>query len=191
MISFKISNNLAEQISQYIAEKIIRSEFKSGERIFEDRLSKELGVSRSPVREALRILEKNGLVELIARKGARVVELTDSHIECLYDILTELYDILVQKYMEKSTEEGMRAMFVILKKMEDSARTKNVGDYYNAIFEFASVALRYANIPLLEKVIIDLWPIKRRIEYATLSIRSGELKKPEIFHQNSPIYARW
>ena len=52
-------DNIPDILTRDISEKIIRNEIKPGERIMEARIAEEMGVSRSPVREALRILEKN------------------------------------------------------------------------------------------------------------------------------------
>ena len=59
-MTFAPKETLAVQIAQYVSDKIIRSELKPGEKIQEEKLAEELGVSRSPVREALRILEGCG-----------------------------------------------------------------------------------------------------------------------------------
>ena len=77
-MTFKVSSSLSEQIAEYISDRIIRMEIKPGERILETNIAKEFGVSRSPIREALRILEKTRLLELIPRRGARVAEMSGS-----------------------------------------------------------------------------------------------------------------
>ena len=63
---------LREVVAEEIREMILRGELAAGERILEDRLAEQLGVSRNPVREAIRSLEATGLVEVIARRGAYV-----------------------------------------------------------------------------------------------------------------------
>lgn len=65
---------LREIVSDEIRAMITRGELKPGERLFEDRLAEQLGVSRNPVREAIRALEGTGLVEVIPRRGAYVSE---------------------------------------------------------------------------------------------------------------------
>jgi len=67
-MEFKPSKNLAEQIALYLGERIIRFELKPGERLIEEELARDLKVSRSPLREALRILEKKWLIDLIPRR---------------------------------------------------------------------------------------------------------------------------
>ena len=97
LMKFKVSGNLAEQVQKYLAKKIIRFEIKPGERLLEEKITQELGVSRGPVREALRTLAKYRLVELIPRRGARVTEVTKQDTEWLLEVIVELLVILVKR----------------------------------------------------------------------------------------------
>jgi DNA-binding GntR family transcriptional regulator len=183
-MSFTPSDNLADQIARHLSERIIRAEFKPGERIIEDKLAREMGVSRSPLREALRMLEKDGLVELMPRHGVRVTPISREHIACIYDILTELYALLVRKLFECVTDDVVNQIDESIKKLESSAKEHNVEGYYNAIFEFGAVALRCVNMPLLERMITDLWPSKRRVEYYITELRRNDLvQNADIFRQ--------
>ena len=123
-MAFKPSENLPEQLTRDIADKIIRNQLKPGERILEARLAEEMGVSRSPLREALRILEKQKLVELIPRKGARVTQISASHIEWFYDIFEVLYGLVARKAAENAgkTEEGQA--------QKDIAPGQRIGDLF-------------------------------------------------------------
>ncbi|WP_300670729.1 GntR family transcriptional regulator [Desulfoluna sp.] len=96
-MAFKISENLSDRIATYLTEKIVRLKLAPGERILEQTISDELGVSRSPIREAIRILEKSGLVEIIPRCGARVSQVTEETIEGYADVLAVLYGLVVRR----------------------------------------------------------------------------------------------
>ena len=188
-MAFKASENLAEQIAQYVAEKIIQLELKPGERVLETKISEEFGVSRGPVREALRILEKNRLVELIPRRGARVTEMSAAYIEWLYDILEELYALTARKFIENSSEKDRRMLQGALEMIEESAEKGDITEYFNAIFEYALAGLKGAKNPLLEQMLIDLWPSNRRVQFASLSLRAEDLKKNAVFFQQATRYA--
>src|ERR1700757_4339677 len=60
-----------------LRDAILNGRFKPGERLVEERLAQEWGVSRNPVREAIRVLASEGLVEVAARRGASVVKMSD------------------------------------------------------------------------------------------------------------------
>jgi len=96
-MAFKTSENLSDRIATYLTEKIIRLKLAPGERILEQTISDELGVSRSPIREAIRVLEKRGLVEIVPRCGARVSRVTEVIVEGYADILEVFYGLMVRR----------------------------------------------------------------------------------------------
>jgi DNA-binding GntR family transcriptional regulator len=188
-MAFIAPDNLAEIVTREISEKIIRNELKPGERILETKLADDLGVSRSPVREALRLLEKNKLVELIPRKGARVTEITPESIEWFYDIFEALYGMVARKATERATEKDFQELWVALEKIESAAKAENVQKYYDGIFEFAGVSMKASRNPMLTQMLLELWPNNRRIQYASLSHRKSDLKKNQIFFQQMAKHA--
>jgi DNA-binding GntR family transcriptional regulator len=78
--------SLSRVVSEQIRGRILDGTLKPGERLVEDRLSAELGVSRVPVREALRGLSVEGLVTLLPRRGATVVEITPETVAALVEV---------------------------------------------------------------------------------------------------------
>jgi DNA-binding GntR family transcriptional regulator len=78
--------SLSRVVSEQIRGRILDGSLKPGERLVEDRLSAELGVSRVPVREALRGLSVEGLVTLLPRRGATVVEITPETVAELVEV---------------------------------------------------------------------------------------------------------
>ena len=75
---------LRDVVFNNIRQAILRGELKPGERLMEIALANQLGVSRTPVREAIRMLELEGLVIMVPRKGAQVAQIT---IQDLNDVL--------------------------------------------------------------------------------------------------------
>ncbi len=182
-MAFTPSENLPEQLARDIGQKIIRNTLKPGERILEVQLAAELGISRSPLREALRILEKQKLVELIPRKGARVTPISAAHIEWFYDIFEALYGLVARKAAEKADDQDREALQAALRIIEAAAAAHDIEAYYDGIFAFAAVGLKAARNPLLEALLKDLWPSNRRIQYASLSLRADELQTNMRFFQ--------
>jgi DNA-binding GntR family transcriptional regulator len=176
-LKFELSTNLADQIVQYIREKIIRSEFKPGERIVEGKLSRELNVSTIPIREALRLLEKDGLVEIIPRKGARVTVLSRTHIEYTYDILAQLYALLLKKLVAVADKESFTRINAAIDRLDHCATGHDVEGFNEALFHIGAIALQFLNAPILERMILELWPTKRRVEYYISTHRQEDLKE--------------
>ena len=79
-MELKLDNNvylpLRDVVFQTLRRAIINGDFEPGERLMEISLAKKLGVSRTPVREAIRMLELEGLVVMIPRRGAAVAQMT-------------------------------------------------------------------------------------------------------------------
>lgn len=176
-MSFKISSNLSEQIAEHISDKIIRIEIRPGERIMETTIADELSVSRSPIREALRILEKNRLVELTPRRGARVTEMSETFIAHLCDILAVLLGLTAHQCVENGSDQD-------LKKIDDAAQASaqcvnrdDIYGYYKSVFEFAIACLKATRNPLLEQMVAELMPNVRRILYASFSAKKEELQQ--------------
>lgn len=169
--------NLSEQIADHITEKIIRLEIRPGERIMETKIADELKVSRSPIREALRILEKNRLVELIPRRGARVTELPETFIVQLCDILTALFCLMARQCVENATAGNLETIDAAAKRSRDCVAQEDVYGYYTALFDFAVASLKATHNPLLEQVIHELLPNVRRLIYASFSIQKEALER--------------
>lgn len=100
-------SSLHVQVFEAIERAILGGEFKGGESLTELRLSGELGVSRTPVREALRQLELEGLVKTVPNKGAVVVGVTEKDIEDIYVIRIRIEDLAVRWAAESLTGEAL------------------------------------------------------------------------------------
>jgi DNA-binding GntR family transcriptional regulator len=189
-VNFTPKETLAIQIAQHIAEKIIRSELQPGEKIHEERLAQELGVSRSPVREALRILQKDRLVEVVPRHGARVTEMSATFVEFFFDILGELYALGARRFAENSTEEDRKRLYAALDALDRAADEGDILGYYRAFVEYAAAGLQGAKNPLLEELLRrDLDASTRRAEFAAVSVQVADLKKNVDFFKNITRYS--
>lgn len=173
----KETANLSEQIADYITEKIIQLEIRPGERIMETAIAEELEVSRSPIREALRILEKNRLVQLIPRRGAKVTELSKSYIANLCDVLTALFCLLARQCVDNGSDKELKLIDDAALQSRHSVDKGDVYGYYSALFDFAVAALKATHNPLLEEMISELLPNVRRIIFASFSSQKERLER--------------
>ncbi|HUN53926.1 MAG TPA: GntR family transcriptional regulator [Smithella sp.] len=176
-MTFLISDSLPNQITRFLTEKIIRGELLPGEWIRETQLAKILGVSRAPIREALHILQKNRLVELMPRKGARVASLSEEYVRWLYDILLELYTLILRQMILNSDPDIIRKLDAIVKKIEKISKSGNENDYYNARFEYARIGLDYTDNQLLKEILMDFVPSLMRVQHAALKQRIGNIER--------------
>jgi DNA-binding GntR family transcriptional regulator len=191
-MTFLVSDSLPDQITRYLTEKIISGDLKPGERILEAHLARDLGVSRAPIREALHILRKNRLVELIPRQGARVAPLSEQYVRWLYDIILELYTIVVRQLIESADQERITRLDSTLEKIEQISRSEDEFSYYNARFEYAQIALDVTDNVLLKEMIMDFIPSLMRVQHIALKQRMGNISKTlvQLKKINASIKAR-
>lgn len=78
--------SLSSAVAERLRDKIVRGELQEGEQLRQDAIAAEFGVSRIPVREALRLLEAEGLIKIVAHRGAVVSALSPDEIEELFEI---------------------------------------------------------------------------------------------------------
>ncbi|MDO4978457.1 MAG: GntR family transcriptional regulator [Eubacteriales bacterium] len=101
---------LRDVVFQTLRRAIITGELAPGERLMEISLANQLGVSRTPVREAIRKLELEGLVIMIPRKGAQVARITEDNLKDVIEIRTALEEFAVSLACERIDEEGKAEM---------------------------------------------------------------------------------
>lgn len=174
-MSFKVSGSLAEQIAGHLQDRIIRLEIKPGERIRELSVSEELEVSRSPVREALRILEKYRMVEIVPRRGAVVTGLTPAFIRDLYDVLMELLGYTARKCTGNATQEDLAIIDEAAQRILACSKKLDIYGYYQAVIEFGLSCIRAAGNRLAEQIISELLPSIRRIMYRSFATMGDNL----------------
>ena len=98
---------LRDVVFKTLRQAILRGELKPGERLMEIKLANKLGVSRTPIREAIRKLELEGLVLMIPRRGAEVAEITEKSLNDVLEVRKALEELAVQLACERMDEEGL------------------------------------------------------------------------------------
>lgn len=115
---------IKDQVYEIIKEKILSQEYQLGEKINIDTLATELNVSNSPIREALTMLEKQGLVENIPNTGSRVISFSPimyrEICSALYTLVSGAYDLCLAQKNIPAVLEGMRKNLEIQKQIIDS-----------------------------------------------------------------------
>lgn len=96
---------LRDVVFNTLRQAILRGQLKPGQRLMEIQLAKQLGVSRTPVREAIRKLELEGLVVTVPRKGAEVAEITEQDLKDVIEVRCALEELAVALACERITKE--------------------------------------------------------------------------------------
>lgn len=158
---------LRDVVFKTLREAILTGELKPGERLMEIHLANRLGVSRTPIREAIRKLELEGLVIMIPRKGAQVANITIKGLQDVLEVRKALEELAVKIACKNITEEELTA----LKKAADvfaiSVKNKNVTDIAKADVAFHDIIYHATNN---ERLIVILHNLREqmyryRVEY--------------------------
>ncbi|OOE14474.1 GntR family transcriptional regulator [Fictibacillus arsenicus] len=152
---------LQEKVTATIREAIFTQTFKPGERLIQDELAAKLGVSRMPIREALRCLEREGLVEVLPHKGAQVIGISKEDIEELYYLRSFLEGVTVQKSMNFLTSGDREELQHLVEKMDQDIRNNNLDLFVTHNQEFHTLLQKGCNwkkVKMLNKQFIEGYP---------------------------------
>jgi len=119
---------LREIVFEYLRNSILNGELEPGERLMELQLAQQLGVSRTPVREAIRKLELEGLVEMIPRKGAYVADMSIKDILDVLEVRMFLEGLAAYLAAERMSEDEIEKLKEVLKKFEEGLVTMEKED---------------------------------------------------------------
>lgn len=117
---------LREIVFESIREAIINGTLKQGERLMETQLAEELGVSRTPVREAIRKLELEGLVVMVPRKGAYVAGISAKDAADILEIRAALEGLAAKLAAERITDEEINELLHDIEKMGEAIEQGDV-----------------------------------------------------------------
>ncbi|MBI4634253.1 MAG: GntR family transcriptional regulator [Deltaproteobacteria bacterium] len=128
-ISLPSLNNvktLPNRVYLLLEDAILRGKIKQGDRLIEDELSAVMGVSRAPIREAFRLMEKEGLIKIIPHKGAIVSSISRDDVADIYEVSSVLEGLAAGLFCKRATEAELRKMKNICRDMETQIEKKNL-----------------------------------------------------------------
>lgn len=142
----------SNQACKYIREKILSGEFKSGERLIETKVAKELGISQSPVREALRELEVMGLVEIKPYCGCFVLPADEKKLQQAYALRTLVECFAAREGIAQIGDSALQIMEDTIAKMKEAAENGDVAGLSLNDVRFHSVIVESAQNTMLGKI---------------------------------------
>lgn len=157
------SISLRDQVIQSILNKIQHHELTADDIFTEQQICDELGISRTPVREALIQLTSDNLLKKIPRKGYRIIELEDKAKMNLYTIIAALDALAATLAIDNMEEEDYLKMEEVCDKLDIAVKYKNYSDYYNLQDDFHSIYINKCNNPMLVDMLKNLssGPVQR------------------------------
>lgn len=113
---------LRDQIAEKLRDAILAGELRPGEAVVETTIAAQFGVSRAPVREAIRILEQEGVLEVVPYRGTTVRMLTRHDVDELYSFRTMLEEFAIRRVIDHADPTVVKELWAICHHMEQLAR---------------------------------------------------------------------
>lgn len=160
---------LRGRVFNQIREAILLGKYKSGEELRESTIGQELGVSRTPVREALRQLELEGLVKIIPNKGAQVISLSVKDIKDIYAIRSQLEGICTKWACENITQEQIEELEEIIYLSDFHAEKHHYEQMLELDNKFHDIIYEASQSKMLRHLLKDFHHYVQRVRKITLS----------------------
>lgn len=180
--SVALTLSLPEQIAARLSQRIVSGEYAPGQRIMEQALAGEFAVSRGPVREALRILERDGLLTILPRRGALVTDLSTDEVKEIFDIramLNGLRDRLIAE------DPGRRGVLPQLEshvaQLSRLARDSKRGhEYVEGVWVINRVLTQACPSARLKTILDSL--ARQTLRYSQLGLSTPERRRQSVAH---------
>lgn len=130
---------LRDEVFNTLRERILKGVYKPGERLMEIHLADQLGVSRTPIREAIRMLELEGLVKMVPRKGAQVAKISKEDLQDVLEVRKALDTLSVKLACERITEDEIKLLNNSEREFEKALASKDVREIAEADVAFHDV----------------------------------------------------
>ena len=180
--SLALTASLPEQIATRLSERIVSGAYPPGQRIMEQGLAGEFSVSRGPIREALRILERDGLVTLLPRRGAIVTNLSIAELREIFDIramLNGLRDRLIAEDPQRASV--LAALAPEVAKLVRYARDeKKRQDYVETVWAINRILTEACTSARLKHILDSL--ARQTLRYSQLGLSTPERRSQSSQH---------
>jgi DNA-binding GntR family transcriptional regulator len=160
---------LREIVFETLRDAIINSVLKPGERMMEIQMAEEMGVSRTPVREAIRKLELEGFVVTVPRKGAYVAGISMKDIADVFELRAALEGLAAGLAAERITEEELEQLERSLVKIGECVKNNNLEKLIEVDAEFHDTLFKASRNERLVQIVSNLREQIQRFRTASLS----------------------
>lgn len=169
---------LPEQIAERLAEDIVNQVLAPGERLKEMELAAQFESSRAPIREALRLLELRGLVQIRARRGVSVTLLSAAEVDDLYEIRASLLGLAARRVALNRSEDFLRQAKDIVGSLKTAAGESSGARYFEATYALSNLIAEAADNPRLSALISSF--SQQVARYTRMSLQTPARRKASL-----------
>lgn len=177
------NHSLGQKVFQTIREDILSGKYGKDEELKEKTIGEELGVSRTPVREALRQLELEGLVTIVPNKGAYVVGFSVQDIQDIYEIRSVLEGLCARRAARHATKEQIEELEEILFLTEFHVKKGHMEQMVELDTRFHEILYEACQSKILEHALRDYHHYLERVRRVSLSSEQRSVKSNEEHRQ--------
>lgn len=173
---------LYEEVADQLRGRIFAHELAPGAWIDEQSLAKEFGISRTPMREAIKVLAAEGLITMKLRRGAYVTEVNRGDLEQIFTVLSLLEGEAAKEAATKAKESDLNALDDLHLRLEKAAADRDLDLFFDTNVRFHERIIAIAANPWMTSVIEDLRKVLKLQRKDSLS-RSGRLQQSLSEHR--------
>ena len=167
---------LYQEVAERLRQRIFAHELTPGMWIDEQKLAEQYGISRTPLREALKVLASEGLVELRPRRGCYVTEISPQDLDDIFPLMAMLEGRCAAEAVKRAKPADMKALAAIHERLELAAREGRIDAFFEANQEFHRKIQEVANNRWTLSVIQDLRKVLKLSRLHSLSLE-GRLQQ--------------
>jgi DNA-binding GntR family transcriptional regulator len=182
---------LYEEVAERLRNSIFSHEFAPGDWVDEQALAIQFGISRTPMREAIKVLASEGLITMKMRRGAYVTEVSKSDLSQIFTVLALLEGQACREVAKIATEKELEDLDTLHLKLERSAADRDLDLFFAINQQFHDKIQEICANPWMQRVILDLRKVLKLQRRDSLSKR-GRLESSLIEHRKilSALLAR-
>ncbi len=165
---------MCQQAVDLLRKRIFSHELIPGQRLDEAALAADLGISRTPLREALKILSVEGLVHIKPRRGCFVAELALDDLDEIFPIMAMLEGRVAYEAALKVRPDDLRRLDALHEKLEKHAAARDVDRYYEVNYVFHDALQELAGNRWLQHMIGDLRKLLRLSRHRSLRLEGRQ-----------------
>jgi DNA-binding GntR family transcriptional regulator len=151
-----VHNSLHAEVASRLRERIFAGELAPGSFLDEVQLAEEMSISRTPLREALKVLTAEGIVRHEPRRGCFVAEVTEKDLDEIFPVIALLEGRCAYEAARNASDADLQALELLHQKLSRHAKAKRVNEYYEANFAIHEAIITLADNRWLAQAISDL-----------------------------------
>ena len=171
---------LYEEVAEHLRQRIFRRELEPGTWIDEVKIAQEFGISRTPLREALKVLAAEGLITMKVRRGAYVTEVSDTDLADVYHLLALLESDAAGVVAQKATDAQIKELQQMHKELE--AAQSNREKFFAINERFHMRVLEIAGNRWRDQLVADLRKVMKLNRHNSL-LKAGRVKEAMLEHR--------